>query len=135
MVFAAREDFGMTAVEAQAAGRPVIALGQGGALETVEGGSGSGRTGVFFETPTVKGICGAVEEFIGLESGISQSDCLRNASKFSPEKFDQGILSTLSEIGIEGLGENSRFSDSKSTDPCLSNADQSKEAKAIASAG
>ena len=48
------EDFGLTAVEAQAAGRPVIAFAQGGALETVI----PGLTGAFFDEPSVEALAG-----------------------------------------------------------------------------
>ena len=59
LVFAAEEDFGITPVEAQAAGTPVIAFGRGGALETVI----HEITGVFFNEQTVNGIVNAVKEF------------------------------------------------------------------------
>jgi len=53
-VFAAEEDFGITLVEAQACGTPVIALGKGGALETVVGLGSRGRpTGLFFHKQQV----------------------------------------------------------------------------------
>jgi glycosyltransferase involved in cell wall biosynthesis len=51
-VLPGEEDFGIAAVEAQAAGRPVLALGRGGALETVV----NGETGVFFAQPTVESL-------------------------------------------------------------------------------
>jgi len=53
------EDFGIAAVEAQAAGRPVLALGSGGALETVV----QGETGIFFGQPT--GIVKQLRDWIG----------------------------------------------------------------------
>ena len=51
-VLPGEEDFGIAAVEAQAAGRPVLALGRGGALETVV----EGETGAFFAQPTVESL-------------------------------------------------------------------------------
>ena len=51
-VLPGEEDFGIAPVEAQAAGRPVLALGRGGALETVI----AGETGVFFAEPTVESL-------------------------------------------------------------------------------
>ena len=58
-VFPGREDFGITPVEAQASGRPVIAFGAGGALDTVI----DGETGVLFEEQTVESMIAAVKRF------------------------------------------------------------------------
>ncbi len=57
-IFPGEEDFGITPLEAMAAGRPVIALGQGGALETVV----PGKTGLFFQEPTAEALARAVTE-------------------------------------------------------------------------
>jgi glycosyltransferase involved in cell wall biosynthesis len=57
LVFPAEEDFGIVPVEAMAAGKPVIALGRGGASETVI----DGKTGVHFDAPTVASLRAAVE--------------------------------------------------------------------------
>ncbi|MCS6802493.1 MAG: glycosyltransferase [Chloroflexota bacterium] len=57
LIFPGEEDFGITPVEAQAAGRPVVAFGAGGALETVL----DGQTGVFFHEPTAESLAEAVE--------------------------------------------------------------------------
>jgi glycosyltransferase involved in cell wall biosynthesis len=67
LLFAAEEDFGMVPVEAQACGRPVVAYGKGGALESVAAGRemtlrGS-ATGVFFHEQTVAAVCDAVLDF------------------------------------------------------------------------
>ena len=48
LLFAAEEDFGMVPVEAQACGRPVIAYGKGGALESIAGGKGNGLAGTCY---------------------------------------------------------------------------------------
>lgn len=55
LLFAADEDFGMVPLEAQACGRPVVAYGAGGSLETVRG-VGSSRTGVYFAQQTVESV-------------------------------------------------------------------------------
>lgn len=58
-VFPGEEDFGITPVEAQASGRPVIAYGRGGALETVV----DGVTGLFFAEPTGESLVDAISRF------------------------------------------------------------------------
>jgi glycosyltransferase involved in cell wall biosynthesis len=58
-IFAAEEDFGIVVLEAQAAGTPVIALGKGGALETVI----PQRTGIFFDEQTVASLLDAIQKF------------------------------------------------------------------------
>ncbi len=65
LIFPPKEDAGITPLEAMAAGRPVLAYGQGGALETVI----PGVTGEFFEEQTVDGLVQAL-------------------SKFQPERYD-----------------------------------------------
>jgi len=65
------EDFGITAVEAMASGRPVIAYGKGGALETVV----EGKTGIFFNKQTTEAIIEAVKNF--------------NSNKFNPGEIKQ----------------------------------------------
>ena len=81
-VFAAEEDFGITPVEAQACGTPVIAYGKGGALETVRGLDKGNSTGIFFEAQTVDSIVQAVERFEQEEYKITAENCRKNAEKF-----------------------------------------------------
>ena len=81
LLFPGIEDFGIVPVEAQAAGTPVVALGNGGALETVV----EGHTGMFFDDQTVEGLCRAIEEF---ESRSWSSDaCRSNVARFSKGRF------------------------------------------------
>ncbi|MGF1495476.1 MAG: glycosyltransferase, partial [Elainellaceae cyanobacterium] len=82
-VYAAEEDFGIAAVEAQAAGAPVIAYDKGGVTETVI----PGKTGILFPDQTVDSLMAAVREF---EQGAYRfhSDILRQqAQRFAPERF------------------------------------------------
>lgn len=62
LLFAADEDFGMVPLEAQASGRPVIAYGQGGSLETIRG-TGPYPTGIFFTEQTVESVVDAILRF------------------------------------------------------------------------
>jgi glycosyltransferase involved in cell wall biosynthesis len=80
-VFAAEEDFGILPVEAQACGTPVIALGRGGATETI-----TPKTGGFFDDPSPAAIARAINEF--LEKPIPSSEaCRANAERFSVDRF------------------------------------------------
>ncbi len=89
-VFAAEEDFGITIVEAQACGTPVIAYGKGGALETIKGLDNEKPTGVFFAEQTAASLKMAIEKFELLENTcerISVEACRENALRFAPERF------------------------------------------------
>lgn len=88
-VFAAVEDFGITPVEAQACGTPVIAYGRGGALETVKGLEHERPTGVFFHEQTAQAICDAVLKFEINQSRIDPMACRTNAEYFAPDRFRQ----------------------------------------------
>jgi glycosyltransferase involved in cell wall biosynthesis len=80
-LFTGHEDFGIAPVEAQAAGRPVVAYGRGGALETVI----PGVTGVYFNTQSVDAVIAAVEELE--ETSWDPIRCRRNAERFAREVF------------------------------------------------
>lgn len=84
-IFAAEEDFGITPVEAQACGTPVIAYGKGGVLETVQ--NGEQATGVLFEEQTTEAIIEAVKEFEDNKASFDYYRCRLNAEKFSVENF------------------------------------------------
>jgi glycosyltransferase involved in cell wall biosynthesis len=85
-VFAAEEDFGITPVEAQACGTPVIAYGKGGCRETVVV-DGPNPTGTFFHTQSIDAIVDAVNRFEAMQPAISALDCRLNAEQFSHEMF------------------------------------------------
>lgn len=91
MIFSAEEDFGIIPVEVQACGRPVIAYGKGGALETVV----SGRTGVFFYEQNKESVVKAIKEFEQME--FNTEDILENSKKFSKEIFKEKILKIVEE--------------------------------------
>lgn len=80
-VYAAEEDFGITIVEAQASGTPVIAFGKGGATETVL----NGKTGVLFPEQTAERLIEAVKIF-------EQTDFDHAAIRNHAERFDRAIF-------------------------------------------
>ncbi len=87
-VFAAEEDFGITPVEAQACGTPVIAYGKGGALETVRGLEiKDNPTGVFFYKQDEENLIKAISYFEKNLEKIQIEDCRKNALNFSINKF------------------------------------------------
>ncbi|KWF97780.1 glycosyl transferase family 1 [Burkholderia diffusa] len=92
-VFAAEEDFGISVVEAQACGTPVIAYGKGGALETVlEPRSHANPTGLFFDEQTPHAIVAAVDDFERAPQRFSPQACRANAERFSADTFRQRFL-------------------------------------------
>ncbi|HBB2872259.1 TPA: glycosyltransferase family 4 protein, partial [Escherichia coli] len=86
-VFAAEEDFGITPVEAQACGTPVIAFGKGGALETVKGLDSESPTGIFFGVQDVKSIINSINEFEKYGDKITAENCRENSELFSESRF------------------------------------------------
>jgi glycosyltransferase involved in cell wall biosynthesis len=95
-VFAAEEDFGIVLVEAQSEGAPVLALGRGGARETVLA-SGPRPTGMFFESADPHSIAASVRSFIAREKTISRLDCRQRATFFSAERFRSQFVAAVNE--------------------------------------
>lgn len=96
-VFAAEEDFGITPVEAQACGTPVIAYGRGGALETVIPIGKSKPTGVFFEKQDIASLIQAVEGFESSSAVFEPVNCRSNALRFSDDRFRNEISDYINE--------------------------------------
>ncbi|MGD0110038.1 MAG: glycosyltransferase family 4 protein [Rhodopila sp.] len=90
-VFAGEEDFGITMVEAQACGTPVIAYCSGGAVDIVR----SGVTGILFREQTAAAIVDAVQRFEALETEITPQNCRTNAERFSVSNFRRGLTSAV----------------------------------------
>lgn len=98
-VFAARDDFGIGPVEAMACGTPVIALAQGGALETVK----EGLNGFFFSSQSVKSLCSAVLRFEQEGQNLPDRNIIRQSVlQFSRQRFEEEIRSFLKEA-VPGL--------------------------------
>ena len=85
LVVTATEEFGIAAVEAQASGRPVIALNAGGVRETVQ----EGVTGAFFEQATPESLAEAVRGFDAL--GADPAACVESAQRFTVARFQDGL--------------------------------------------
>jgi glycosyltransferase involved in cell wall biosynthesis len=94
-VFAAEEDFGISIVEAQACGTPVITFGKGGACETVIDDTHPMPTGVFFDEQTVESLQAAVARFEGGAHKFKPENCRANAERFSKGAFRSGFLSAV----------------------------------------
>ena len=90
-VFAAEEDFGITPVEAQACGTPVVAFGKGGSLETVRPYGVNKPTGVFFDEQSVPSLVKAINFFDTVSDKIEPQDCRENAMQFSVEIFKNNL--------------------------------------------
>ena len=93
-VLPGEEDFGIAPVEAQAAGRPVLALGRGGALETVVGG----QTGVFFPDPTVESLIEGVSAMDALLPNVDPAQIRAHAERFAADRFGPEILRAIGSI-------------------------------------
>ncbi|MEK7580415.1 MAG: glycosyltransferase [Patescibacteria group bacterium] len=86
------EDFGITPVEAMAAGRPVIAYRAGGALETVI----EGKTGEFFEEQTWQSLADAVIKFDPQK--YNPQEIKKHAESFSKENFKKEFVKTINQF-------------------------------------
>jgi glycosyltransferase involved in cell wall biosynthesis len=91
LVVTATEEFGIAAVEAQAAGRPVIALREGGARETVL----EGVTGAFFDAPDPDALAEALLAFDA--AAVDPARCVASARRFDVEHFRRGMRRIVDE--------------------------------------
>jgi glycosyltransferase involved in cell wall biosynthesis len=89
-IFPGNEDFGIAPVEAQAAGRPVIAFAGGGAMDTVL----PRQTGEFFGAQTVEALAAVLSTFD--ESDYDPQACRANAERFGAERFEREIETFIS---------------------------------------
>lgn len=87
LVFPGIEDFGLTPLEAQASGRPVIAFRGGGALETV-----TEQTGLFFREQTVDALVAVLRSFDEFENRFDPDAARAHAMRFSKERFQRRFM-------------------------------------------
>jgi glycosyltransferase involved in cell wall biosynthesis len=91
VVMPGEEDFGLVPVEAQACGRPVVALARGGALETVV----PGETGVLFEEPTSEALAGALDA--AARAAFDPARLRRHAEQFSRDRYVARMRAVVDE--------------------------------------
>ncbi len=101
LLFPGEEDFGITPLESMAAGRPVVALGRGGALETVVGlddPAGRPPTGVFFERQEAEDLAAAMDRLEAAADAFEPAALVRRAARFSGQVFLDRVCKYLSEV-------------------------------------
>jgi glycosyltransferase involved in cell wall biosynthesis len=95
VLFPGEEDFGIVPVEAHSFGRPVVAYGRGGALETIEGPfagedvTRSSCNGIFFGEQTTDCMASAILAFESSEQAFSSPAIVRSATRFSTDRFKE----------------------------------------------
>ncbi len=92
LIVAGEEDFGLTPLEAQTLGKPVIAFGNGGSLETVI----NNKTGILFEEQTVESLVAAIQKLEKIR--FNQVDAQRNANRFSWENFKSNLQEIVASV-------------------------------------
>jgi glycosyltransferase involved in cell wall biosynthesis len=100
LIFAPEEDFGITPVEAQAAGTPVIAYGAGGVLETVRALGQPAPTGLFFDAQTPEAIRAAVQRFEREGQVIRPEHCRENAERFAAAHFQRDYVAAVTDAWL-----------------------------------
>ena len=93
LLFTGEEDFGLTPLEAQATGRPVIAYAKGGVLETV-----TPRTGLFFSEQTPAALAAAVRQFDTWEAGFRPEEARAQAQGFAKAAFHRAITAEVDAL-------------------------------------
>ena len=97
------EDFGIVPVEAQACGRPVVALGRGGAVETVI----DGETGVLFDEPTAESLAAALERVAA--ASFDGGRIRAHAERFSRERHAAALRQVIDDTVAGPAPEGGRW--------------------------
>ncbi|WP_242848815.1 glycosyltransferase [Syntrophomonas palmitatica] len=93
-IFPGEEDFGIMPLEAQACGKPVIAYGRGGALETVL----QGRSGLFFYRQDEESLAQAIDCFIKNENGFDSGIIRKHAEGFGVDRFINEFTNMIDKL-------------------------------------
>ena len=129
LLFAADEDFGMVPLEAQSYGRPVIAYGKGGSLETVMGADsasvrervnrGEPITGIFFEKQSADSLANAILAFESSEHLFAPEDIQSHARRFDTSVFVEQLRNYIEwakenrEDNLESATATNEFEDTR----------------------
>lgn len=102
-VLPGEEDFGIAPVEAQAAGCPVLALGSGGALETVvspeaASAAGTSPTGVFFAAPTEAALLEGLRALDRLQPDLDRAAIRLHAQQFATPRFEREVRAAIDAV-------------------------------------
>ncbi len=97
LIFPGEEDFGITPLETMAAGRPVLAYGRGGALESVR----DGETGFFFHKQDSASVAECIVRFEEKEKEFDPQHIIRYAQTFDAERFCKQFTDHLAVLGLQ----------------------------------
>ena len=93
LIFPGEEDFGIVPLEAMAAGKPVIALGKGGALDTVI----DGKTGLHVPSQTLEDFIAAIERYEAQPERFDPSSLRAHAKSFGKERFKSEVAAFIED--------------------------------------
>jgi glycosyltransferase involved in cell wall biosynthesis len=96
-IFPGEDDFGITPLESMASGRPVIAFGKGGALETVNGLDSNNPTGIFFYEQNAESLIKAIKDYEKNTKMFAPDKIKKHAERWSNERFISEFRSLINE--------------------------------------
>lgn len=135
LLFPGEEDFGIVPVEAQSFGRPVLAYGRGGVLETVQGLAGDplnveSATGVFFAEQTADSLVEALEFFESVESRFSPSFIRHSVERFDASHFKSAMTDFIDRsLELRQMSRSPVQIDSKSDEVVVSKVPRMRKAE------